>query len=174
MVDKKILKEVFEIPEPKIKQEDCNQSCGCEGKKPQEQDKELEVEINKYLDEVKSQVNKPKEIKQPRKHLITPEGKAKMLENIEKAREKRKQNIENTRIKSQPDIKQEVKQPDIKQPEPETQKREVPQSQPTRTEPIVSKVATETPKQIVIPVIPVIIQPKYIIKSTFKKAPWVK
>lgn len=171
----KKLEEVFDIPE---KHE--HDKCGC-GAQPQKMDDELKAEIDKYLNNIKEEVKKPQPIepKKPRVHTLTPEGKSKMLENIQKAREVRRKNLDiKKETKAEPkDLKPMENKPisetnmntapaeDIKPvqiPEPSgSTKRDAFQK---TAETIIPHTANIEPVQA----------PKYIIKSSFKKAPWVK
>ncbi len=157
----KKLEEVFDIP---MKQEkECADKCGC-GKPPNKMDPELQSEIDKYLNSIKTEIATAKAppAKAPRKHTLTPEGKEKMLSNIQKAREVRRLNIEKSKA---PEPQKEIT--------PFVAKQEAPPPPPPPPK--------ETSKAPATPVIqpvkaPIIQQPAapYIIKSSFKRAPWVK
>jgi hypothetical protein len=170
------LDEIFDVPKDKKEtKKPCDEGCGC-GKPPQKQNAELEIEINKYLDEVKKEVNKPVEQKkEPRKHILTAEGKEKMLANVKKAREARMRKYD---IEKQ---KREAVKIEDKKPEPVKQESK---TLPTTMEPVVSQPGqtkglktTNLPTEPAKAKQPIITAPpmvKYIIKSSFNKAPWVK
>lgn len=166
----KKLEEVFDIP---IKQEkECADKCGC-GKPPNKMDPELQSEIDKYLNSIKTEIatSKAPPAKAPRKHNLTPEGKEKMLSNIQKAREVRRMNVEKSKAH---EPQKEIPTPMAKQETPpikmEPKAQAAPVIQPViKAEPI--QQAPEPKGSLKPEGFP---KTPYIIKSSFKRAPWVK
>ena len=159
---KKSVEDVFEKPEIKEQHDECNH------KDPQKEDPELKVEIEKYLDEVKKETNKPK-----RKNNVSEEGRKVMLSNLKKGREARKVNLNKEHEKRNDDLKKELEE--VKNLIKSQSSQSVKETNPNDNRRLITVKEQNTEKQIIqtIPIIkPEIIKP-HIIKSTFKKTLWV-